>query len=243
MNKPLRIFLLAGQSNMAGRGDLAQVEPIVDSEIHMFRDGRWQPAREPLHNTKPERDAVGLGMSFAVEVRRLHPDWALGLVPCAVGGTRLARWEKGADLHQNTVAIMQEALAAGTFAGVLWHQGEGDGHEAADAATYLERLVRMIADLRSALGAPSVPFILGELGRFMPGHPSFPHIGPVLAAIPMVPSRVPHCAVVSSEGLEHRGDRLHFNARALRDFGFRYARIWNTLVFPISRSTALHDKT
>jgi hypothetical protein len=229
MNKTLHVFLLAGQSNMAGRGDSAEVEPISDPEIRMFRDGRWQPAVEPLHHTKPERDAIGLGMSFAAEVRRLHPDWTVGLLPCAVGGTRLCRWEKGADLHKNAVAMTREALVAGTLAGILWHQGEGDGHEAAEAESYGERLPRMITDLRAALGAPSAPFVFGELGRFMAGHPNFPHIDPVLAAIQTIPARVPRCALVSSEGLEHRGDHLHFNAKALREFGLRYARAWAAL--------------
>ena len=44
---PNRIFLLIGQSNMAGRGPIDTVEPIEHPHIHMFRDGQWVPAAEP----------------------------------------------------------------------------------------------------------------------------------------------------------------------------------------------------
>lgn len=43
---PLDIFLLIGQSNMAGRGRLDLVEPIAHPGISMYRDGAWQPALE-----------------------------------------------------------------------------------------------------------------------------------------------------------------------------------------------------
>lgn len=126
MTSPLRVFLMAGQSNMAGRGRFADVAPIPCLNIRKFREGTWQPALEPLHHGQPGRDAVGLGMSFAAELRRLHPDWTIGLVPCAFGGTPLARWMKGGDLHEAAVTSARKALAAapGTLlAGLLWHQG------------------------------------------------------------------------------------------------------------------------
>ena len=34
---------------------------------------------------------------------------------------------------------------------------------------------------------------------------------------------VPRCAWVSSEGLNHRGDQLHFDSPSLRTLGRRYA--------------------
>ncbi|MDB4433396.1 sialate O-acetylesterase, partial [bacterium] len=37
------------------------------------------------------------------------------------------------------------------------------------------------------------------------------------------PPLVPATAVVSSRGLAHKGDRLHFDAESLRELGRRYA--------------------
>ena len=51
------IMLLIGQSNMAGRGLLNEVDPIADGRIETFRYNQWQAAVEPLHNDKEK--AVG----------------------------------------------------------------------------------------------------------------------------------------------------------------------------------------
>jgi hypothetical protein len=59
-SKP-RVFLLIGQSNMAGRGIIDEVPAIDDPNILMFRDGEWVTAREPLHTDKPERTGIGIG--------------------------------------------------------------------------------------------------------------------------------------------------------------------------------------
>ena len=40
-------FLLIGQSNMAGRGNIADVERIDNPHLKMLRNGRWQPMIPP----------------------------------------------------------------------------------------------------------------------------------------------------------------------------------------------------
>ena len=47
------IFLLMGQSNMAGRGLLEDVEPIRDERIRVFQDGRWPSPKSPYTTTVP----------------------------------------------------------------------------------------------------------------------------------------------------------------------------------------------
>ncbi len=84
MKNPFNIFLLAGQSNMAGRGPLDDVPILSDPRIMMFRDGDWIRAQEPLHTDKPGA-GVGLAMSFALKLLSIQPDANIGLIPCAVG--------------------------------------------------------------------------------------------------------------------------------------------------------------
>lgn len=38
-------FLMIGQSNMAGRGEFCDVEPISNKQCLMLRMGRWSPPR------------------------------------------------------------------------------------------------------------------------------------------------------------------------------------------------------
>ena len=43
---------MIGQSNMAGRGDIGDVEPIHNSNCYMLRMGRWQPMTEPVNTDR-----------------------------------------------------------------------------------------------------------------------------------------------------------------------------------------------
>jgi len=161
------------------------------------------------------------------------PQITVGLIPCAVGGTPLSRWETGRDLYEEAVRRTQVAMQNGTLKGVLWHQGEGDSGSEETAGTYATRLSKVVEDLRKQLGAPTLPFVAGELGQFLKpetrdGKPSFWPL--VNEQINSLPERLPHSAVVSSAELGHKGDDVHFDTPALREFGRRYAKKMRVLV-------------
>lgn len=223
MDKKLNVFLLIGQSNMAGRGRLAEVPDIFHPDVLMFREGRWIPAKEPLHTDKPAIAGVGLGMSFAVELLARRAMKPIGLVACAVGGSQLCQWMPGADLYANAIAVAKHALADGVLKGILWHQGEGDSGNADDANSYGHRLQQMISRLRVELMAEHVPVITGELGPFLANCPPCSFFGIVNRQLWGGVEQVPAYACVSAEGLTDNGDALHFNSTSLREFGRRYA--------------------
>jgi hypothetical protein len=227
MNAPIAIFLLIGQSNMAGRGPLDAVPPLRHERVQMFRAGAWVKAEEPLHCDKPAVAGVGLGMSFAIDVAKRNPAIVVGLVPCAVGGSKLERWMPGADLYTNAVATTKQAIAQGKLAGILWHQGENDAILPEDAATYAARLTVMIDALRKELGAPDVPFLAGELGAFLKDHPGCKQgFGEVNAQLRSLRGKVPGFRWVGASGLTDRGDHTHFDSPSLRELGRRYARAY-----------------
>lgn len=227
------LYLLIGQSNMAGRGALDATPPADEPRIFALApDGTWMIARDPLHEkigrTEP---GVGPGLSFARKMLEANPKITIGLIPCAVGGSPLKRWEKGADLYTAALGRALAATKIGTLKGVLWHQGETDAGKADAAASYESRLVKMIASLREDLGRPELPVVVGEIGRFLKPDKQ-PHADAVRAAIKRVPSIVPHSAFVDSEGLEHKGDSLHFDTASTRELGVRYARAMQLLENP-----------
>ena len=216
------IFLLMGQSNMAGRGLLEDVEPIRDERIRVFRDGTWTVAEEPLHHDRPTA-GIGLAMSFARTVLDANPGTDIGLVPRAVGSTPLERWMPGADLYEGAMDAAREVAMDGTIKAVLWHQGEHDSKSEADASSYSRRFTAMATTLRKRLGAPSLPVVLGELGGYLSKRPDFSYYRTVNAELRKIPDALPHSAVVNAEGLTDKGDDLHYDARSLRIFGERYA--------------------
>ena len=80
-------FLLIGQSNMAGRGDIGQVKPIRNPLCYMLRMGRWQPMCEPVNPDRAIfegrfRSGISLAASFADEYARAYQR-PVGLIPCA----------------------------------------------------------------------------------------------------------------------------------------------------------------
>ena len=223
MNPSVEVFLLIGQSNMAGRGCLDEV-PVLDCpDVLMYRDGRWLPAEEPLHTDKPELAGVGLGMRFAVEVVERGGIAPVGLLPCAVGGTPLRRWMPGADLYENAVRIAHSALQGGRLRGILWHQGEADAKTRDDASSYGRRFVEMVQALRTELAAEDVPLLAGELGSFLREHPGCDYFETVNRHLRELEGVLGNYAFVSAEGLGDNGDTLHFHSAALREFGRRYA--------------------
>ena len=114
------LWVLAGQSNMEGLGELIEVQQ-PSPQVHGFdMADRWGVAEEPLHTLvnaadpvhwplnaqrQPERltgerletfvvsrkKGAGLGLPFAVEMVQ-RTGIPIGLIPCAHGGTSMDQW-------------------------------------------------------------------------------------------------------------------------------------------------------
>lgn len=222
--KQMKLFLLIGQSNMAGRGKVEEQDKVENPHIFMLtKDLKWVPAKDPLHFDKPAA-GVGLGSEFARQVLKADPQTNIGLIPCAVGGTSLDQWKAGGALYNTAVKRTKEAMKNGTLAGILWHQGESDAGNPALVATYVERLDAMIGQLRKELDAEKVPVVIGEL---IHGHKNNDAINAELAK---APKKIPLSCLVSSEGLGNKA--LHFESADLRTFGKRYADEYLKLTKP-----------
>ena len=114
------LWVLAGQSNMEGHGDLLDVQPPVALVRSFDMSDYWREAEEPLHtvvsavdpvhwplnaSNEPERltgqlletyianrkKGAGLGLPFAAEMFA-RTGVPIGLIPCAHGGTSMEQW-------------------------------------------------------------------------------------------------------------------------------------------------------
>ena len=232
----LQIFLLAGQSNMAGRGKPTAQDSVPNPRVlALDRAMAWVPALDPLHWDKPAIVGVGPGRSFGLAIGATEPNARIGLVPAAVGGSPISSWQPGAldsatktHPYDDALARMRVALRSGKVRAILWHQGESDATPAL-SVVYAAKLRALIARFRSDLGDPNLPFVIGQLGRF-DGKPWTAEVQRVDSVHRAIAASVPHVAYVSSEGLRDRGDKLHFDAASARAFGERYARAYLALV-------------
>lgn len=167
MADELDLYLLVGQSNMAGRGIVSDEDRQPDPRILVLnREDTWASQGEPLHSDKASAGA-GLGFTFARKVADQRPGRQIGLIPCAVGGTPLSRWLPKGDLYEEAVRRTRIAQQSGQLQAILWHQGENDANRIEDSNSYAERLRLTIEGFREDLNAPTAPFIAGQLGEFL----------------------------------------------------------------------------
>lgn len=169
-------FLLIGQSNMAGRGNLTELPESLrasDDRVLVFRDS-WITAAEPIHDpddpvfsVKADRGGgVGPGMSFARHL--LGPFARVGLVMCARGGTGIEGWspDVGAGLLDEALRRKNEAVAAeGRFVGIVAAIGEGDTSSEEAAAAWQYRFPALISELRESTDYPVVYSQIGTISE------------------------------------------------------------------------------
>ncbi|XP_068657726.1 probable carbohydrate esterase At4g34215 isoform X2 [Aristolochia californica] len=214
------IFILAGQSNMAGRGGVAggkwdgSVPPECQPNPAILRfsaQQQWEPAHEPLHADIDvgKTCGVGPGMSFAnATLSGGSRIGSVGLVPCAVGGTKIARWARGSDLYNRMVGRAKAALGeGGTIRALLWYQGESDTVVLGDADSYRGHMEDLIRNVRSDLGLQDLPVIQVALAS---GEGSY--VEKVRAA--QLGISLPGVVTVDAKGLSLGQDHLHLTTSA-----------------------------
>ncbi|MEK4328487.1 sialate O-acetylesterase [Paenibacillus sp. FSL R7-0312] len=219
----IKSFLMLGQSNMAGRGFLHEVDPIYNEKIKMLRNGQWQMMTEPINYDRPV-SGVSLAASFAEAWSKVSPDEEIGLIPCAEGGSSLNDWHPEGILFQHALSEARFALRSSQICGILWHQGESDSYHSLHE-TYYEKLSLIIETLRNELNLDGVPLIIGGLGDFL-GKTGF---GQQATEYRQINERLqnfaneqPNRYFVTAEDLTANPDGIHLDAVSQRIFGYRY---------------------
>ncbi len=230
------LFLLVGQSNMAGRGKLDDAARTPHPRVYVLsKDGSWGPAVDPLHFDKPKIVGVGPGRAFAEAALADDSDRVIGLIPCAVGGSPISTWKPGAYYSvtrshpwDDAIRRGKRAMQDGVLKGILWHQGESDSKPELSSA-YEAALHDLVARFRSELGVPDVPFVAGQMGIF-DERPWSADKRKVDRVHQSLPQKVPYSAFAKADSLNHKGDEVHFDTASARILGQRYYEAWKSLM-------------
>lgn len=238
----MELFILFGQSNMAGSAPIEQQDREQNPRIKVLgmydcaATGRvyneWALATPPLHACFTE---LGPADYFAKVLANAWLNSEIGLIPNAVPGVEIDFFRRGMVSKQDAdykqlpkdwnsayemmVARTQLAMESGRVRGILFHQGESDSEQ----DEWVGKVAEVVADLRADLGlGEDVPFLAGELAPMgcCSAHNRL---------VNLLPSRIPNAAVVSSEGLTAHDD-YHFDSPSVRTFGQRYAEAFLGLV-------------
>ena len=215
------IFLLIGQSNMAGRADIEieDRDSLVNVLLFSGTKGKeWEKAANPLNKYSTVRkdlsfQKLGPGYTFGRKMAEVQNQKKIGLVVNAKGGTSISEWMPGQTLYNESVKRARMAMNFGVLKGIVWHQGESDVSKASE---YLDMVSAMIQSLRNDLGYPNLPFVAGQLSEDNPARKDFNEM------IMTLPSIVPKTAVVTSDGT-NTIDGTHFDSASQRILGYRYA--------------------
>ncbi|XP_015972393.1 probable carbohydrate esterase At4g34215 [Arachis duranensis] len=231
------IFILAGQSNMAGRGGVkngrfwdGNVPPECRSNPSILRLSaslQWEEAHEPLHLDIDlgKTCGVGPGLVFANEVLRIKGESVnvvMGLVPCAKGGTKIGEWSKGTSLYNELVRRAIESVKGNsgrTIRALLWYQGESDTVREEDAEGYSHNMEKFIMDLRSDLHLPNLLVIQVALAS---GEGKY--IEKVRKG--QLGLKLPNVKCVDAKGLPLKTDQLHLTTVSQVHLGMRLAHAY-----------------
>ena len=213
-SSPLKVFVLAGQSNMEGHALSAELPPSLrqpQSNVLIFQKGAWIML-EPGKTFGPE---ITFGLAMAK-----HFGQPIGIIKFAVGGTNLAvQWspDDSHSLYAKLLLMVKEAQTSRpiTLMGMLWMQGERDSRDQAMANAYQKNLIHLIESARRDFGDPAMPFICGRV------NPSYPYVDIVRKAMETI--NLPAYLMVDCDGLAKGSDNLHYNATGQQELGARFA--------------------
>jgi len=226
------VFILAGQSNMAGQGnsdELTASYQNVPSNIEFYYNGYKAPLNRFRH--------FGPEIGFAHEIARHYPNSKIKLIKFAVGGTSLFAWDPNwttakASLTRNASAgplfkklvktiKIQFNEKTSKLAGILWMQGETDAKYPAAAQQYANNLNRFVNALRVELKSPNAPFIMGAVN---PPTNIFSATRVVQQAQKTAASRIRNLRLIQTADLTKRNDHLHYNTDGQLKLGKRFAK-------------------
>jgi hypothetical protein len=221
------VFLLAGQSNMAGRGFVEPQDTVPHKRIFAIdADGKLMYAKEPLNLFEPSYVGLDCGLSFAKSLLKNIPsNIQVLIVHTAVGGSNIRQWIDDST-HRNVKLLtnFKEKVAIaqhyGTIKGILWHQGESDATDKR-IPLYNQHLQILFNEFRKYIGDDQLPILLGELGAFSKQPTAFEAINTVIRNYP---NQDPQSSFIYTSDLQHKGDSLHFNSAGQRSMGERYAK-------------------
>jgi hypothetical protein len=237
-SEPLKVFLFAGQSNMAGvrsvPEDLADQTLVADQSNMAFAQGKWLPiapgntqnVRPDTNQKKLNRAFQGFGpeISFANRVSKALNE-PVGIIKFALGNTGLHQhWMPGqtGNLYEYLSKLVSEASAEREIkvVGMLWMQGERDAGQPQQANLYASNLNALIEAARKDFDNPDLIFIAGriDMPKFKGEKQSLETVRHAIES-----TALPNYTWVNIDDLPKVEDQLHLDTRAMEELGNRMA--------------------
>jgi len=202
-NGPVRIFILAGQSNMEGKGSISHLDELVsaaetaETYKHLKQGGAWVERDDVRIKFFAKSGKLTVG--YGVPSKRFGPELQFGhvvgdaydepilIIKHAKGGSALATsWhpptssktsgQKIGKFYKSMIHDVNTTTAnlkryvpdydgsGFIILGLIWFQGFNDVIKGDRLSAYEVNLVNFIKDVRTDLGVPDLPVVVGEFG-------------------------------------------------------------------------------
>ncbi len=217
---PDQVFVLAGQSNMRGRGMPLSDGSPSDPRLLDWHTNAWAVAADPLAYPPLAEDGIGPGMTFGLDAIADLPSDTLGLIQCAISSTPIFSWIPGRFAYEDCLA--QISAAGAPPSAILFLQGETDSMKQYKAKNWRTNFELMLAGFRSTFGS-EVPLILAEIGNLNPD--DFPYQKIVRQAQVDAANEDYKVVLVHTDDLPTE-DGLHFTVDAYKTLGHRFSAAW-----------------
>jgi hypothetical protein len=223
------VFILAGQSNMAGRGFVEPKDTLPSPRVLTINaKGQVILAKEPLHFYEPAMAGLDCGLSFGKSLLKHVPgNISILLIPTAVGGSSISQW-LGDSVHRNVRLFsnfrdkVEIGKKYGQVKAILWHQGESDANEK-DYRQYEQRLSTLFNTFRRVINSDTLPILIGHLGSYSTNDKYWKLINQQLDSYALKDNNT---AVIHTNDFKHKGDKVHFDSKGQRILGKRFAQAY-----------------
>lgn len=234
-SKKIKVFVLAGQSNMAGMDKATELKSPYDTPVSGVK--AWHYGTKTWESLSPKvfdlgnKGTFGPEISFAHAMAKEFPGEDIRLIKGAMSGTNLYKqWAPvEGDVYKWFMAVVKPALAdldkqgvAYEIAAMLWLQGESDAGEN-QAESYEKNLTEFIAHMRSELKTAKMPFIIARVGDYFGGTTG--QAGMVREAQVIVAKKVENVAWFDTDDCTMmERPKGHYDAAGLIEIGKRFAK-------------------
>ena len=230
-----KVFLLAGQSNMDGRGSDSELTPPYNAvqpavKFWNFDNAGWTSLQPGFSTMWPNGFGPEVSFGYALH-NTVLPNDDIYLVKYAQNSTTLAvDWNPdGSGSSYNSFKYrvnlaMQNLTTAGLnpqIAGMIWMQGESDAYYPEYAPLYAANLTNFIASVRKDFSVPDMRFVLGRILDSTANGTPYDN-GLVRTAEETVPGQVGDAAWIDTDDLQlaYQG---HYGTQGQIELGTRFA--------------------
>jgi hypothetical protein len=245
-NKPVKVFIMLGQSNMFGTGGQVIHAPpawrVLDGVLFdetlpgTAASSSWEQIGIASANMGPE-------VSFAAHLRDSYPNNTIAIIKVSKPGTGLGYWRnpgsEGYDTLMSRMDVIKtrldQSVAVGdipswSYDGIVSVQGENEADGAIEAAnTYLEDFEDLISKIRVRAGVPNLPAIVSrasiKLDPNLGGPVAQPQLDTVRSLQQQWAESQPYNNWVNTDDLMLI-DSWHYGSLSQLTLGTRIARAW-----------------